>query len=353
MNKRIEKLFTRLSRDSAYFISSASDVFYLTGFTGTFGKIIIRNKKAYFITDLRYAGAVAGLKLPAVFETVITKNFHVSLKKIFSGIRTLGLNRNSSLSEYLFLKTLKKRLEFRADVEALRMIKDMEEVRLIKKSVEITESGIRHILSRLKTGVSEKDLSIEFDFHTRKLGADGPSFPPIIAFGSNSAVPHHASSDAMLCKGDFILIDAGVKYRGYCSDLTRGACFGIIINHLRNVQKHYNIVRNAKAAGVLSYIKGQALRMADFKTRQYLEKNGGFERLFTHSLGHGIGLDIHEPPFVNSREKTNFSSGMVLSCEPGIYFNGRYGIRIEDDYLITGTGPERLGKMNDELIIKE
>jgi Xaa-Pro aminopeptidase len=95
------------------------------------------------------------------------------------------------------------------------------------------------------------------------------------------------------------------------------------------------------------------LRQADFKTRQYLNKHGGFDGLFTHSLGHGLGIDIHEPPFVNAKEKIKFSPGMVLSCEPGIYFKGKYGIRIEDDYLITETGPEKLGSLSDSLIVTD
>lgn len=353
MKNRIEKMFSRVPDNSAYFISSASDVFYLTGFSGTFGKIIIRGKKAYFMTDSRYAGSVDGLKLPPVFETVIIKSFHASLKKMFSGIKTILLGRNSSLSEYLFLKTLDKKIGIRDEVGSLRMIKDAGEVELIKKSVSITERGIRHIVSCLKPGVTEKDMALEFDHYTRKIGADSLSFPPIIAFDSNSAVPHHATSGSRLRKNTLILMDVGVKYMGYCSDLTRMVGFGIIKARFNNIQKHYNIVKRAKAAGVLSYKKRLTPRNADLKARQYLDNHGGFGRLFTHSLGHGIGIDIHEPPFVNTGEKMQFLPGMVLSCEPGIYFAGEYGIRIEDDYLITGSSPKRLGELSDEIIIKE
>jgi Xaa-Pro aminopeptidase len=130
-------------------------------------------------------------------------------------------------------------------------------------------------------------------------------------------------------------------------------CFGIMQNRFRDIQKYYNIVKGAKEAGFEAYKSGFPIRQADAKARFFLKKQGGFDRLFTHSLGHGMGIDVHEPPAISAKEKIKFKPGMVLSCEPGIYMEGKYGIRIEDDYLITKNGPEKLGTLNDGLIIKD
>jgi Xaa-Pro aminopeptidase len=352
MKTRVESLMSLCGKNSAFYISGASDIFYLSGFSGTFAKIIMNKKNAFFMTDPRYAGAAQKLKIDSAFRVIVTRDPKQDTKKLLSGFDTILLDRNTGLQEYLFLKTMGKTLKFDDRLASMRMIKNAAEISLIKKAVSINEAGIRRVASILKPGVSEKDLALEFEYHTRKLGADSVSFPPIIAFNANSAVPHHATSAARLRKNTFILIDSGVKYRGYCSDLTRCVCFGIIEPRLKGIQKQYNIVRNARAAAVSAYKNGSLIRQADAKTRLFLRKNGLAAR-FTHSLGHGIGIDVHEPPFVNAREKIRFTPGMVATCEPGVYFEGRYGIRIEDDYLITRSGPEKLGRLSDALMIQE
>jgi Xaa-Pro aminopeptidase len=204
--------------------------------------------------------------------------------------------------------------------------------------------------SRLKEGVTEKDLSAEFEYYVRKAGAEGVSFSTIIAFNENAAVPHHGTSDTKLKPGSMVLMDSGVRYKGYCSDLTRVMAFGIIKNRFKDLQNHYNIVQNAKKTGVEYYKAGNIIKEADKKAREYLAEQG-LEQYFTHSLGHSLGIDIHEPPGVSHKEELKFEPGMVLTCEPGLYFTGKYGIRIEDDYLITDNTPQKLGKLSDSLII--
>ena len=352
MKSRIKRLAVSGMTGSAFYVSSPSDVFYLSGFSGTFGRIVATQKKSYFITDPRYAAAVRKSAIEKNFEVVVTKNFKKDLLKLLSKTKTVLLGNSTGLQDYLYLKETKK-VEINSSVMNMRLIKDPSEITLIKKAIIINESGIRHITSILKPGVSEKDLALEFDYYTRKKGADSLSFDPIVAFGSNSAVPHHKTSIAKLKKNTFILIDCGVKYKGYCSDLTRCISFGIIGAHFKAIQKHYNMVKNAKEAGLKAYKSGSLIRQADAKTRFFLKKHGELDKFFTHSLGHGMGIDVHEPPAVNVKEKTRFKPGMVLSCEPGIYIEDSYGIRIEDDYLITAGGPEKMGTLSDGLIIKD
>jgi Xaa-Pro aminopeptidase len=350
IKKRISKLIHSLATAEAFYISNPSDVFYLSGFQGTFGKIVASKKKAYFITDPRYAGALVNSSIAETFEIVITRSFKESLELLLKGNALVKISNNIALQEYLVLMGLGKKVKFDESVMDLRMIKDPNEISLIKKAVEINEQAILHLNSLLKPGITERDLSIEFDYYIMKHGADSASFSSIIAFGSNGAVPHHGTSSKKLKVNELVLIDAGVKYKGYCSDLTRVIAFGIIKPRLLTIQYNYNLVQTAKKEALKFYKNGALIREADIAARKYLDQYG-LGRLFTHSLGHAIGLDIHEAPSVSGKEAGRFKNGMVFSCEPGIYFDKKYGIRIEDDYLIAGNVPDKLGKLSDSLII--
>jgi Xaa-Pro aminopeptidase len=350
LKKRISKLDPSLAATGAFYISDPSDVYYLSGFRGTFGKIVTRKKKSYFITDPRYEGAVVNSPIAETFDIVITRSFRESLDLLLKGTSVVKASKNISLQEYLALLDLGKKVEFDESVMALRMIKDPDEIGIIKKAVAINEKAILHLNSILKPGITELDLSIEFDYYIRKHGADSSSFSSIIAFGSNGAVPHHGTSSRKLKVNDLVLIDAGAKYKGYCSDLTRVIAFGIIKPRLLTIQFNYNLVQKAKKEALKFYKEGALIRDADIAARKYLDQYG-LGRFFTHSLGHAIGLDIHEAPSVSGKETGRFKKGMVFSCEPGIYLDKKYGIRIEDDYLITGNMPEKLGKLSDSLII--
>src|ERR1035437_2424124 len=349
MNLRTYKVSSVLKKKQIYFISNTADVFYLSGFNGTFGKIIISPGKAAFMTDPRYEGMVLKSKIAGDFEIIITKNFQSDLLLLIKEKEVL-LNKNIPLSEYLMINNNCRGTRLDSTVSSLRMIKDEKEIELIRKSVSITEKTMKHTAKILKAGISEKDLGLEFDYYSRKQGADGLSFSSIIAFNENGAVPHHATSSRKLKTNTLVLVDAGVKYKGYASDLTRVFAFGIIKPRLRQIQKYCESVLKAKKIGLLSYKPGVIIKEADLAARKSLAQDG-LDRYFTHSLGHGMGLDVHEPPSVKSNEELKFEKGMVFSCEPGVYFDHKYGIRIEDDYLITDKGADKLGEFSDSLII--
>jgi len=349
MHERIFKLLKSIPKKSIFYISNPSDIFYFSGFSGTFARIIAKQKRAYFITDYRYEKVAANLGLQKKYGLIITKNPPKDTEALLSGSNTVLMSRKTTIDEYFFIKKTVKNVEFSELAGEQRMIKDEEEIRLIKESVRISEKGIGHMLDIIKEGISEKDLATELEYFAKKQGAQDMSFPPIIAFGRNSNSPHHITSSKKLKKGDIILMDMGVKYRGYCSDLTRIIAFGIIEPHLKEVKKSYNPVKEAKKISVDLYRIGVFINKAEEKARGFLAKHG-LERYFTHSLGHSLGIDIHEPPSCSLKEKGVFKKGMVLTCEPGIYLKD-YGIRIEDDYLVTENGPEKLGKMKDDLII--
>jgi Xaa-Pro aminopeptidase len=349
MKKRISALTALTDKKNAFYVSDPSDIFYLSGFSGTFGRIVCINGIAVFITDPRYGAAVKKSPIARDFEIHITKNFRSDLITLIDS-KNVMLGKNTPLSEYLIIKEACPCVIMDETVASMRMIKDSSEIELIKKSINICEKAFKHIRTFLRPGVSEMDISVEFEYFSKKAGADGVSFTPIIAFNENGAVPHHATSLRKLKVNTLVLVDSGVSYKGYASDLTRVFAFGIIQPRLRAIQKHYELVQKAKETGVACYKPGAPIKEAELAVRKYLA-GCGLESFFTHSLGHSFGLNIHEPPSVNSKEERCFEKGMVFTCEPGIYLDNKYGIRIEDDYLITADGADKLGEYKDSLII--
>ncbi len=349
MKTRIKKLLSFAGKTKAFYLADPADIYYFTGFSGTFARIIAGEKKCFFVTDPRYEGEAEKLNLKKPFEIIIIRGFKAGMKKILSPYKKILTGDNLPLSDYLFLKKLNKTITFSRAAAEMRMIKDKTEIKLIKKSVSIASAAFRHIISILKTGISEKDLALEFARFAGKKGADSVSFSPIVAFNENSAVPHHQTSLKKLRPNTFILVDAGVKYRGYSSDLTRCIAFSIINSRLREIKKHYNTVKKAGLSSLSGFKAGGSVSTAAAKAVSSFEKQG-LEKYFTHSLGHGLGLNVHEQPVISTKTKGFFGKNSVVTCEPGIYFKGKYGIRIENDYLITDSGPEKIPALSDRLI---
>ncbi len=348
MENKINKISEILDKRSVFYVSNPSDIFYLTCFSGTFAKILITKEKVYFITDKRYEGEIKDLHLPFYFDVLITKDFKKDLKLIIKGKNKIFMSKKTALKDYLIFKN--KKVNFNERIMELRMIKTKEEIENIKNAVKITEKGIKYIAKFLKKGITEKEIAIEFEYFIKKNGADGLSFEPIIAFDKNSAVPHHKTGAEKLKENSIVLVDVGVKYRGYCSDLTRVICFNIIKSRLGRIKKYHDILINTRDFCFKFMMHGISCSKTDKKAREYLKKYK-IDKLFLHSLGHGIGVDIHEPPFLNKNEKIKFKKGMVVTCEPGVYFKEDFGLRIEDDYLITDNLPEKISEIDENLII--
>lgn len=349
MENKINFIKDTLQKRTCFYISNPSDIFYLTGFSGTFAKIVIGDEKNYFLTDKRYEGEIKKSGIESVFEIVIIKNFKKDLKNLLKKFEKIFASKKITLDEYLLIIENKKLL-FNEKLQKLRMIKTEDEIKKIKEAIKITEKGILYITKFLKKGITEKEISIEFEYFIKKCGADGLSFSPIVAFNENSAVPHHKTSYKKLTENTLILFDTGVKFNGYCSDLTRMICFSIIKSHLKEIKKYYDILKDVKNFCLNFYKNGLPAFKADKNARTYLKKYK-LDNLFLHSLGHGIGIDIHEVPAINSKEKIKLLNGMVITCEPGIYFENKFGLRLEDDYLISENGIEKLSNLSEEMII--
>ena len=217
--------------------------------------------------------------------------------------------------------------------EAMK-VKSSSELGCIARACDMAEEGLLKTLPRLKEGMTERELAAALEYEMRMQGADGTSFETIVAFGEGSSVPHHETGDRKLRFGDVVLIDFGCKTQGYCSDCTRTFLFGDDGRH-KDFKEKYAIVLEAHERVKERLVAGMTGREADAIARGVFEKHG-LEKFFTHSLGHGIGLEIHEYPVLSPRSEELLTDGMVFSDEPGLYFAGSYGIRIEDSVCLEG-----------------
>ena len=323
---------------------------YLTGFYSTDGYVILDKDACRFVADARYFEA-AEKALRGSGVDVILGSYGAALE-LLSKYKTLGV-------PYPFLdlasaKELEKKgFTLKDCMPALKsamIIKTPEEIAHIQKACEIAEDALLRLLPQLKEGMTESETAALLEYEMRKLGASGVSFDTIVAFGANGSVPHHETGHTKLRFGDPVLIDFGCKVEGYCSDCTRTFLFGDDHKH-EAFKEAYGHVLNAHALAKEKIRAGMTGREADEIARGYFRERG-LDKLFTHSLGHGIGLQIHEHPTLSPRGEEPLLDGMVFSDEPGVYFAGEYGIRIEDSvYLKDGKVVSFMTKTDRNLII--
>ncbi|OEF95556.1 Xaa-Pro dipeptidase [Vulcanibacillus modesticaldus] len=333
-------------------ITNPSNRRYITGFTGSAGYALITQNKAIFITDFRYIQQ-AKTQAPS-FEIVQHSGSIVDAVKeqlINFEVHNLGFEKDD-VTYSLFKKFEEsfsgvKLVPLSQVIESLRIVKDEEEIKLIKKATEIADQAFSHILNVIKPGIKEVDVSLELEFKMRELGAQGASFEIIVASGFRSALPHGIASEKVIETGDFVTIDFGAIYNGYVSDITRT----VVVGKASEKQKEiYNIVLEAQLNGVNKIRAGMTGKEADALTRDIIARYG-YAEYFGHGTGHGIGLDVHEAPTVSHKGETVLKPGMLVTVEPGIYIPEFGGVRIEDDLLITETGNEILTKSTKDLII--
>lgn len=300
---------------------------YLTGISTTFGYVLSDKNGNTFYTDSRYLEAASA----ALDGTDITvKQFQSPLANLLKGYKEVAVPLSrTSYPEYKRLEDLGLKIvdSEKAFIDAMS-IKQQYELDLIQRACNITDDAFVALLGRIKEGMSENEVAAELEYLMRGCGASGTSFDTIVAFGKNSSVPHHETGDTKLKYGDIILIDFGCKVGGYCSDCTRTFLFGND-NKYGDFIKAYDHVLKAHMLVKEQVTDGITGREADAVARDYL-KRYGLDKYFTHSLGHGIGVNIHEYPYLSPKGENVLKNGMVFSDEPGVYFEGDFGIRIED-----------------------
>lgn len=333
MKTRVRKL-QKLLKDKklgTLLVSDRNNVRYLCGFVGTNGKLLVTPAKHVLITDARY------------FETarkagVSYYDQSKGIKKLIGRYKVIGFEaENFTVSRLQKYKKVVPGVKFKPTtglVESLRIIKDESEIKIIRKAVKIACKSLDELKKKLKPGMTEDDIEWELVKIVRKNGTDGFSFPPIITFGKDTADIHHQKGDRKLKKGDMILIDFGIVYHGYITDMTR-----VFFQRKPTPfeQKIYTTVLEANHAAIKAIKVGMKFSDLDKVARKVIEK-AGFGKYFTHSTGHGTGLEVHEAPHVSSKSKERVQSGMVFTIEPGIYVPGKGGVRIEDMVYIKPNG---------------
>ncbi len=334
----------------AFLITRLPNVRYLTGFTGSNGQLILTPDDAVFLTDGRYAEQ-SRREAPDVRRVIYMGEFSQAFGEACSD---LGVDRLAFESTGLTYKTYRelsgvgrKLVATEQEIERLRWTKDQGEIERLNQAQALADDAFDLITHKLVEGITERDAALELDMSLRRAGAENVAFETIIAFGENAAEPHHHPTDRALRRGDIVKMDFGCVVDGYHSDMTRTVSFGDPPPELREV---YEIVRAAQQAGIDAVRAGVVGADADEASRTVI-RDAGYGEKYGHSLGHGVGLEIHEGPTLRARGKDVVPEGAVVTVEPGIYLEGVGGVRIEDMVEVRSDGCRVIPRTPKELLV--
>lgn len=332
--KKLQKLFAHWRVDGCL-IENPIDLLYLTGLSLSLGMLVVTKKGAKLFVDGRY--------FQAAKENSGLPVYNYDLKKVSAFLKKekiLSLGFDSATTSYKRFLALKKEFPLKAidsPLQTIRLQKEPEELAALHASAKLLWKAFLKIPSFLKEGITEKEVAKRFEIFCLQQGAEKLAFEPIIAFGAHSALPHHHCSEKKLRKGDTVLIDIGVVVDNYHSDMTRVLFFG---KPSPKMEKIYQVVFESQQAALSLCKPGVTLGELDKAARSVMAK-ANMEKAYLHSLGHGVGLEIHEFPRISATGADRdlpLTEGMVITIEPGLYFSGMGGVRYEDTIVITATG---------------
>jgi Xaa-Pro aminopeptidase len=317
--------------------------------------VLVTKDTSYFLTDFRYSEAAA--EKVKTCEVLMYERMEDTLSWLVEkhGIKRILFEHDEiTLTEADRYKGIFEKCGAEAGLDTtldgilrdMRIIKTEEEVKKIRASQEITEAAFGHILTRIRPDATERELALEIEYYMRRNGADGVAFELIVVSGKNSSRPHGVPSEKPLERGDFVTMDIGALLDGYHSDMTRTVAVGSASDAPRRV---YESVLSAQKAAISAVRPGIPCGDVDKAARDIIETN--YKRMFGHSTGHGVGMQIHEAPSFAPLNQTVTKPGMVVTVEPGIYLPGRFGVRIEDMVVITEEGCKNLTNAPKELLI--
>lgn len=362
MRNRVERLASELPEavgniavDGALVTSQANRL-YLTGMETSAGYVLVTREEAYFIVDFRYYEAackqvrhckvVEFSKIGDTLKEIARRDGLRGILLEYEGISLSAAQQMETIFQTANAKVVKDGTLDRL-LHQMRRIKEPEEIRRMKGAQEITDASFCHILTKIEEGVTERELALEIEFFMRKHGAESVSFDLIVVSGKNGSLPHGVPGDKPFKKGDFITMDIGATYQHYCSDMTRTVGLGPIADDQREV---YETVRKAHTAALNMIGPGKPCKEVDTAAREVIAQ-AGFGRCFGHATGHSVGLEIHEEPRCSPSSPDVLEPGVVMTVEPGIYLPDRFGVRIEDMVVVTGSGYRNFTESPKDLIL--
>ena len=351
------KIAAQLERSGldAVLLTEEANRFYATGFhsAGTDGAALVTRTKHFYLTDSRYTEAAGRAVQGAELREVVTgRGYLVQFREI---MQELGLQKVGFDDAYMTVQDYERyRKELPCELvpaskllTELRRSKDAEELETMIAAQRIAERALEQIVREIRPGVAEREIAARLQYLMLHFGAENMSFDPIVVSGANGSQPHGVPGDKLIQDGEFVTMDFGCIYHGYCSDMTRTVAVGHVTEEMRRV---YQTVLDAQKAGIAVAKAGLTGKEVDGAARAVIEK-AGYGKYFGHSFGHGVGVEIHEAPNASPLNETPLPVGAVISAEPGIYIPGKLGVRIEDVIVLTETGCRDITNAPKELLI--
>ena len=351
--ERTDKLLASLPDDTAALIHNTSNIFYLSAYTGEGLLLVARGIRAV-ITDFRYIEAAQKQCPGFTVHTIRPGVGHVQVA--YELLREAGITHLAIEDNVVTVREMRAMeksmpgmsfipMEYR--VEKLREVKEDDELSRIERACDITCQAFEYICGFIAPGRTEREVQLALDYKMLSLGAQGMAFDTIVAAGENGSLPHAVPGDRVIELGDMVTMDFGAKVDGYCADMTRTVAVGQPSEKMRKI---YDIVLHAQETAQAAIAPGKVCRDIDAVARDIISQEG-YGECFGHSLGHGVGIDIHEEPRVSARSETVLLPGHVITVEPGIYVPGLGGVRIENSCVVTETGVRALCSASKELRI--
>lgn len=351
--ERVLKLQSTLEMGQAALITSESNRFYFTGFKTSAGSVLITHDKAIFFVDSRYYEK-AKKTVTSCKVTLLQKGVSLAKKARALCIKTLFIETQStSMGQYNRYVNWFEGIEVSTDdfldraIGDMRAVKSEGELSFIRQAQSLTDKTFKYICERIECGRTEREVMLDMEFFMRRLGSEGVAFDFIVVSGKNSSLPHGVPTERAIEKGDFVTMDFGAVVGGYRSDMTRTVAVGFVSDEQKRV---YDTVLRAQNAA-LQKIKAGAVCGDIDKIARDIIYSAGYEGCFCHSLGHSVGIDIHESPNFAPENTAVLKAGNVMTVEPGIYLENRFGVRIEDMVFVTENGVENITQSNKNLII--
>ena len=334
----------------AFLVSFSANLRYLSGFTGSNGSLLVLPDRAFFFTDPRYE--IQSAQEVSCNVKIAKGPLVEDIVKTIARSRLHRIGYEPARMTCDWLDSLRSKLPAGASlepvngwIEQLRMVKSPAELERIRRSVETNSLAFEQAVKQIRPRTTEKDLAAELEYRMRRLGAEKPAFETIVASGERGALPHAQPTGARLEPNSLVVVDMGAVQDGYSSDMTRMLFLG---SPSRKVRNTYRAVLEAQEAAIHAVRSGASTAHVDRQARKVLDAQG-LGRAFVHSTGHGLGLEIHEPPRIGKKDKGRLETGMAITIEPGVYLEGFGGIRIEDTLVVTANGYEILTPTSKDL----